>query len=340
MDRTEFAKILNSIIIPEGISNDELNKKVLPISEAVRQMIPSSLFRYRCCDEEGLQIDAFKNDKICAVTADKFNDPYDTLVGYDLNHIKQYLDTILSKNTLTQLKEGFKQGYDFPKEIQQALPKGTYENFKTNFITYNIQTIEQNANTYKQQLIQQLEFWFPILAESSKKFVTSACFCERFQSMTMWSHYADYHKGFALEYNSDQFLGLKNIGIYPIIYDNKRYDASLLITWAFFHIKGVTIPKPDMLAHIKCVLHKSMDWECEKEWRMLDYSQSQQNIFNISKSCISLKPKAIYYGFKISPENKKQLHEIAKSKKIAEYDMYIDYSSSKYEMLYKPTNLI
>ena len=155
----------------------------------------------------------------------------------------------------------------------------------------------------------------------------------------MWSHYADFHKGFALEYDSNQLLGLKNVGIFPIIYDNNRYDASIFITWAFFHVMGLKIPNPDSLAHIKCVLHKSKDWEYEKEWRILDYSQSQQDIFKVFKSSISLKPKAIYYGCKISFENKQKLHKIARQKHIEEYDMSINYSSPKYEMLCGRTNL-
>lgn len=35
---------------------------------------------------------------------------------------------------------------------------------------------------------------------------------------------------------------------------------------------------------------------------------------------------------------KKRLHEVAKEKGIKEYEMYLDYSSKKYEMLYKEYN--
>lgn len=47
MDRNEFAKRLNSIVIPEGTSEELINKMVLPISDALVQMMPQSLFRYR-----------------------------------------------------------------------------------------------------------------------------------------------------------------------------------------------------------------------------------------------------------------------------------------------------
>ena len=51
MDRSDFAQRLNSIVIPEEISEEERNKSVLPLSEAIVQMMPNSLFRYRPCDE-------------------------------------------------------------------------------------------------------------------------------------------------------------------------------------------------------------------------------------------------------------------------------------------------
>lgn len=52
---------------------------------------------------------------------------------------------------------------------------------------------------------------------------------------------------------------------------------------------------------------------------------------------LKIVPKAIYYGERISNIHKKILHYIAQEKGIAEYDMYIDCGSLKYEMLYKPS---
>ena len=76
------------IEIQEGTNLDVINQKVLPISDALVRLIPQSLYRYRACDKR--QIDAFEKDRIYAVTADLFNDPYDTLVRYDINSIKEY----------------------------------------------------------------------------------------------------------------------------------------------------------------------------------------------------------------------------------------------------------
>lgn len=55
------------------------------VSEAIREMIPKSLYRFRACNE--MFVNAFQYDTIYAVTADKFNDPYYTLVRYDLEGV-------------------------------------------------------------------------------------------------------------------------------------------------------------------------------------------------------------------------------------------------------------
>ena len=120
MDRIDFSEKLFSTIIPEGTPVDVIQTLTRPISESIVQMVPSSLFRFRAYSSDA--VDAFKKDIIYAVTADKFNDPYDTLVGYDLQGIERGLDAAMSVETLKQLKCWLAQGNDFPEIIGQFLP--------------------------------------------------------------------------------------------------------------------------------------------------------------------------------------------------------------------------
>lgn len=85
MEREEFAKRLYSTVIPEGTAPEDIQTMIRPVSEAIREMMPEKLFRYRNCNE--LSINAFENDIIYTVTADKFNDPYYILVRYDLEGV-------------------------------------------------------------------------------------------------------------------------------------------------------------------------------------------------------------------------------------------------------------
>ena len=334
MNREEFAKRLDGIQIQEGTDPKILYDSVLPISDALTQMMPQSLFRYRSCTEK--QIDAFQKDTIYAVSADLFNDPYDTLVRYDLDGIKNYVNALLETNTLVQLKKYLEEGNDFTNYVKDSFPQGMVENIKEQILATDFEKKKDFLAAYKSQMLQTIDFLYPLLADASKRFVSIACFCESVQSITMWSHYADYHKGFALEYEMRPTLtkGIKEgVGLYPVIYDDIRYDASQYMAWAFLKMFGISASNPDVLSHTKCALHKSRQWEYENEWRLVDYSTRNYLVENITS--INYKPTAIYYGVHISNENKERLHKIAKAKGIAEFDMYIDYSSPRYEMMYK-----
>ena len=62
MNREDFDKILQGIVIPEGTPNEIINEMVKPMRDAISEMLPSSLFRFRPCSD--LQIQAFERDEI------------------------------------------------------------------------------------------------------------------------------------------------------------------------------------------------------------------------------------------------------------------------------------
>ena len=246
------------------------------------------------------------------------------------------MNALLETNTLVQLRKYLEEGNDFTNYVKDSFPQGMVENIKEQILATDFEEKKDFLTAYKSQMLQTIDFLYPLLADASKRFVSIACFCESVQSITMWSHYADYHKGFALEYEMRPTLtkGIKEgVGLYPVIYDDIRYDASQYMAWAFLKMFGISAPNPDVLSHTKCALHKSRQWEYENEWRLVDYSTRNYLVENITS--INYKPTAIYYGVHISNENKERLHKIAKAKGIAEFDMYIDYSSPRYEMMYK-----
>ena len=85
---------------------------------------------------------------------------------------------------------------------------------------------------------------------------------------------------------------------------------------------------------MKVALHKSKDWEYEQEWRLID--PRLQDPSNPKPTVLQYRPKAIYYGTGIDKAHLARLHDIAVRKGIREYEMYIDYGSSKYELQYRP----
>lgn len=336
MDRTEFAAILNSIQIPEGCDVETLQRTVKPISHALVEMMPDKLFRYRNCSE--MSVEAFENDKVYALTADMFNDPYDMLLRFDIEAVKNMFNSLLSNESFYRLKDVLGKGKTLPDIVKQNFDQENISLIKNIVLSItNDSEIDSFVSNRRNEVMDMVDLYFPLLATFvNKRTATISCFSETIKSVTMWSHYADYHKGFVLEYDLRPTLsnGIPNVGIYPVIYDDKRYDGTQYILWEFLRMLGVKLPNPDTLSYIKCALHKSSQWEYENEWRLID-SNLRDNIISENKTWVSLKPTAIYYGTNISSDNKNRLHSIAQGKNLKEYNMYIDYAFDKYEMQYR-----
>ncbi|MBR5674710.1 MAG: DUF2971 domain-containing protein [Muribaculaceae bacterium] len=160
----------------------------------------------------------------------------------------------------------------------------------------------------------------------------------------MWSHYAKFHQGFALEYDlrtlqmrcmkCDKLKQCEKAvinNLYPVIYDKRRYDATNYLLSFIGKSLGLPMNNPDILAVSKCQLYKSTQWSYEKEWRLiltLMNGSPEEDFYGIKH----IRPNAIYYGKNISPINKKILHLIAKEKGINEYQMFIDDKSYQYSI--------
>ena len=143
--------------------------------------------------------------------------------------------------------------------------------------------------------------------------------------------------GYTKESLSLETLSAKKCGLFPIIYSDKRYDATNnLFAWVIYNIMGMKMMEPDKLANIKLSLHKSTDWYYEREWRLICTLLPQER-YKEDATPIEITPYKIYYGKRISPENKMKLHAIAIEKGLKEYDMDIDSSSSTFKMMVKPT---
>ena len=331
MDRSVFGRLLDSVVISEGMSAEEMMKTVMPIREAISEMMPEQLFRFRSCDD--MHIDAFERDAIYAVTADSFNDPHDTLLKYDMEGIRQYVEWVMSMEGLEQLKAFFAQGNDFIDEVKMMLPEVAWTSLKAGLqATEDLTTLKDRVETSKQQMLSLISTLFPVLSAFSKRFSTIACFSEDVKSILMWSHYADSHKGFALEYDFRPTLTmpLERGALYPVVYSDERYDASLYIAWQFMHVLGFDSKNPDITAFSKVALHKSKVWAYEREWRIID--PGPHDPIHPKPSVIHYKPLAIYYGENIPNVKLEILNRIAVAKGIWEYKMDVDETSKVYEM--------
>ena len=148
----------------------------------------------------------------------------------------------------------------------------------------------------------------------------------------MWSHYSYNHTGFALGYDLRPLLlpNERNVGIYPVVYSDKRYNAEEFLLYLFGSLMQLPIKEADKMSSIKLLLYKSLEWQYEQEWRVIKNNTS--NLFNGYSEPMTFTPNSIYYGCHISQDNYQRLHEIALSKNLEEHYMKLDNASDEYIM--------
>ncbi len=341
-----FREILERTVIPEDMSYEERIPLLKPLEEYAHSIIPSKLFRYRDCTER--QFDAFNSNKIYAVNAQMFNDPYDCLIRYDRDFLYDSINMGLSKDKRKEIRDSLIDGNPLPnflvslygeersKILQDIIINSSDEEFDNNDLVFGMS---------KEEFFNRIENVFRDAESYLRRGTFIACFSETVKSVTMWSHYANSHKGFVLEYDlknrciqcdncNNRFNCKDRIvhNLYPIIYDSKRYDGTSFVDCYLGKYFGLFSKMSDILFNNKASLYKSPQWEYEKEWRLF---LNKQDSFGQPHLCVEICPVAIYYGKDLSQINKKILSGIAKEKGIKEYQMYIDVQSEKYTMKFK-----
>ena len=137
-------------------------------------------------------------------------------------------------------------------------------------------------------------------------------------SILMWSHYADNHRGFCLEYD------VRNLGsdhpfrrfLYPVFYSELLYD---LTPWAE---KLVDPSREDFNTHclILGVLHKFEGWRYENEWRLVEVTQSVIPDHDFQAPT----PARIFLGSRMEGKRREELVAICDQKGIEVHQMRLD----------------
>ncbi|MBS4098861.1 MAG: DUF2971 domain-containing protein [Sulfuricella sp.] len=132
------------------------------------------------------------------------------------------------------------------------------------------------------------------------------CLSERPDSLLMWSHYADAHQGFVIEFDSD----------------TPFFDQRITISDELRHLRKVVYEKkrPSLglmnLTSTALFLTKSEEWSYELEWRMLmpldqaceirSSTQGMVHLFEFPKNSI----KRLIFGCRMTEQKKQEIKEI------------------------------
>ncbi|MDH2658602.1 DUF2971 domain-containing protein [Methanobacterium formicicum] len=262
---------------------------------------------------------------------------------------EDYIRNVLLKHIFDELKQrGFKVSN---KEFFKLRGKNDIIHHLAKFLCMKTKpdiSLEKRDECIKNE---KKDFKEGYLDFGLKNKIHVTCFSETYESILMWSHYSDQHKGFCVEYDFKE-LGLDNQVtrfIFPVIYQeaifdmkdympdsNKEFDNVLKKYMGKIRpediLKGLALPQSTTKANNMAIFYnaliKSKVWAYEKEWR---YVFPYKNVKYKSIYLPVPKPKAIYLGAMADIENSKKIIEIGKEKNISVYKMQIKPSEFKLE---------
>ncbi len=227
------------------------------ITELLKIGIESGKFQnklYKFRDFSDFTDKIILNSEFYFASPKRFNDPFDCNLSYRQDYTQE---EILAKYEYLALK------FSLPKEKFIEEYGLTLKNFLDNYPKLNDKLVSQSG--------------ILSLSKSNK-------------NITMWSHYANEHKGLAFELQVDEdydfFHG------YGIVEYTKEYE---LLSYT-----NLTSNKD----YEKLFLTKYTDWEYEEEIRVIDYNKNGTKKFN--KKAL----KTIYFGYRADETNIKKIIQL------------------------------
>jgi len=240
----------------EKLVND-MDIGYVEVKDYVKPFIPEKLYRYRSFDNY-YKKNIFEG-QVYLAHPDTYNDPYDSAVKLDYYECMKCAVKV-------QIGRDISSRTSYEKLVRD-----------------NVVVRNEIAKHYDSTVL------------GFKRYVKIACFAENNDNMLMWSHYAKYHSGYCIEYDTrkNDFFDML---LLPVIYSKERYDAT-----PCFVTKSPNIA-------INPVLYKSDEWSYEREWRIFGTT----DIFKNEIDCLELPEaiSAIYIGAATDNKDKEKIDDI------------------------------
>ena len=200
---------------------------------------------------------------------------------------------------------------------------------------FKCETYAETLKEYNQIALET----FALARKMPGKIFKTTCLSENSKSILMWSHYAQQHEGFCIEYDFNKAIesnfptdrlakvfysdSMPKLNVQSLVQAIRRkYDPK--------YVKDPNITNLTFETCLEAIITKNTVWQYEEEWRII--------LDNFSDIQIDKIPYAtkIIMGINISGKNKADLLEIANAKTppIPVYQAYL--LPDKYEIDYYP----
>ena len=140
--------------------------------------LPSKLYKYQSYNVQTL--DNLKNRRLWFSKPSRFNDPFDCAIYFEASPL-----TAKDWKALFQMDK-------------REISKNDVEKFDVKYITKG-----RINKKFKDDALEGMKKAFQDRVDIMRNDRGVACFSEVVDNMLMWSHYADGHRGFCLEYDTN-----------------------------------------------------------------------------------------------------------------------------------------
>ena len=139
------------------------------------------------------------------------------------------------------------------------------------------------------------------------------CTSKNKNSLLMWSHYADHHRGVVFEFIPDELRASALLISRPVKYMRER--PLIYRTPEDLIRNAIMTPLLDSVKHMteSPIYTKSVEWEYEEEYRLIIPRFIPAGKTNEMMCFYPEELIAVYFGCRIDEEQKKQLATLAKS---------------------------
>ena len=283
--------------------------------EIKEKYAPKNLFQYNRFNEFSLE--NIENENVYLSKPSSFNAPYDCINSFDdekaLNSNQDYfLNEFIDPEGIEKIKN---------KLQSNAEGKGVIDIVVDHLFQQMNRKDRRKSSTIKKHISSEIKSIYSkerdkleIYLEEQKDAIGVSCFVVDNQSIPMWAHYADNHKGYCVEYDISENQSTID-DLFPVIYRDEIFDSTYLAD----RLEGL-----NAMYFMKMALVKSLDWSYEREWRLI-VQKKAASPYKMQKL------KSIYLGLNISKENKEKITKLCKKKSINVFQMHRH--KTKFELL-------
>lgn len=107
IDSNTYKNILDSTVIPQGVSAEDQNSRLLPLDQYVQRNLPAKLYRYRKCSER--QMDEFYNDKISFAPGTEMNDDFEAMTMFNKKELRSQFEKSVQQAKSKEFDQGIEE---------------------------------------------------------------------------------------------------------------------------------------------------------------------------------------------------------------------------------------